>query len=191
MKAHEIGAQLPVPRTKFREPIQVLMGIINIVQSTCTYIHIQCIQQTLLSKVTDGYSYIHSYTDGGGWHASCWPAHQEQFGVQYFAQGHFDVQTRGNWTSDLLITRCWLYPRAAAAYFVMITESKKKCVYCQFNRPNFKVNFLRSPALRVNNVIQSSDSLMQRIYLCFFPPRVEFKIAADSLQLWDLKFRND
>ena len=36
-----------------------------------------------------------SYTDGGGCHARCQPARQEQFGVQYPAQGHFNVQTRG------------------------------------------------------------------------------------------------
>ena len=34
-------------------------------------------------------------------------AHQEQFGVQYFAQGHFDIQLGGTGirTSDLPITR--------------------------------------------------------------------------------------
>ena len=36
-------------------------------------------------------SYISSHTDGGGCHAR--PAHQGQFGVQYLAQGHFDMQT--------------------------------------------------------------------------------------------------
>ena len=49
----------------------------------------------LLSKATYSNSYIHSYTDGGGCHAKCWPAHQEQFGVKYFAQGHFDMQISG------------------------------------------------------------------------------------------------
>ena len=49
----------------------------------------------------------HSYTDGGGCHARCRPAHQEQFGVQYLAQGHQ--------TSDFLMTRHWLYQRAEAA----------------------------------------------------------------------------
>ena len=39
-------------------------------------------------------SYIHSYTDGVGCHARCQPAHQEHFGVQYRAQGHFNMQTR-------------------------------------------------------------------------------------------------
>ena len=34
----------------------------------------------------------HSYTDGRGCHARCLPAHQEQFGVQYLAQGHFEMQ---------------------------------------------------------------------------------------------------
>ena len=38
---------------------------------------------------------IHPYTDGGGCHAGCRPAHQEQFGVQFLAQRHFDMQTRG------------------------------------------------------------------------------------------------
>ena len=31
---------------------------------------------------------IITYTDGGGCHARCQPAHQEQFGVQYLAQAH-------------------------------------------------------------------------------------------------------
>ena len=39
--------------------------------------------------------FINTYTDGGGCHARCQPARQEQFGVQYLAQGHFDMQTRG------------------------------------------------------------------------------------------------
>ena len=43
-----------------------------------------------LSKVT----YSKSYTDGGSCHTRCRPAHQEQFGVQYLAQGHFNMQTR-------------------------------------------------------------------------------------------------
>ena len=36
-----------------------------------------------------------SYPDAGGCHARCRPAHQEQFGVQCLAQGHFDMQTMG------------------------------------------------------------------------------------------------
>ena len=43
-------------------------------------------------------SFIHTYTDGGGCHARCQPAHQEHTGVQHLAQGHFDM---GNRTSDL------------------------------------------------------------------------------------------
>ena len=46
--------------------------------------YIQDIYQTLLSKATYSNSYIHSYTH----------THQEQFGVQHLAQGHFDMQTR-------------------------------------------------------------------------------------------------
>ena len=53
------------------------------------------IHQMLLSKVTYSISYIHSCIDGGGCHARCWPAHQEQFWVQYLAQGHFNMQTMG------------------------------------------------------------------------------------------------
>ena len=34
----------------------------------------------------------HSHTDGRGCHARRQPAHQEQFGVQYLAQGHLDMQ---------------------------------------------------------------------------------------------------
>ena len=59
------------------------------------YIYIYGIQWTLLSKETCSNSYIHSYTDGGGCHARCRPAHQEQFGVQYLAHGHFNMKTRG------------------------------------------------------------------------------------------------
>ena len=40
-------------------------------------------------------TYSNSYTDGGGFHTRCRPAHQEQFGVQYLAQGHFGMQ--GEW----------------------------------------------------------------------------------------------
>ena len=43
----------------------------------------------LLSKAT----YTYSSTDDGGCPARCWPARQEQFGVQYLVQGHFDTQT--------------------------------------------------------------------------------------------------
>ena len=43
------------------------------------------------------------FTDGSGSHARCRPAHQEQFGVQCLAQGHFNKQTRGNRTSDPMI----------------------------------------------------------------------------------------
>lgn len=41
------------------------------------------------------FSHIHLYADGGGGHVRCQPAHEEQFGVQYYAQGHPDMQTRG------------------------------------------------------------------------------------------------
>ena len=34
------------------------------------------------------HSVNHSHTDGGGYHARCQPAHREQFGVQFLAQGH-------------------------------------------------------------------------------------------------------
>lgn len=39
--------------------------------------------QTLLSKVTNSLLYIHSYTDGGGCHERCRPAHQEQGGLGF------------------------------------------------------------------------------------------------------------
>ena len=38
---------------------------------------------------------LHSYTDGGGCRAMCRPEHQRQFWVQYLAQGHFNIPTRG------------------------------------------------------------------------------------------------
>ena len=38
---------------------------------------------------------IHLYADGCGCNARHQPGHQEQFGVQYLAQGHFDMQTGG------------------------------------------------------------------------------------------------
>ena len=44
---------------------------------------------------TDLHFFIRSYTDGVGCHARCRPANPEQFGAQYLAQGHFDMQTRG------------------------------------------------------------------------------------------------
>ena len=65
---------------------------------------------------------IHAYTDGGGCHARCRPAHQEQFGVQYLAQGHFNMQTRGIWTSDLPVTTHWLYPWAIAVQMETMTR---------------------------------------------------------------------
>ena len=41
------------------------------------------------SDVTYSNSCIDLYTDGGsGCHAGCRPAHQEELGVQYLAQGH-------------------------------------------------------------------------------------------------------
>ena len=62
------------------------------------------VYQTLLPKVTYSNSYIHSYTDGAGRHATWRPAHQEQFGVQDLAQGNFDMKLGGAGirTSDLL-----------------------------------------------------------------------------------------
>ena len=38
---------------------------------------------------------IHTYIDGSCGQARCQPALQEQFGVQYLAQGHFHMQTLG------------------------------------------------------------------------------------------------
>ena len=49
---------------------------------------------------------IHSHTDGGGCHARCRPARQEQFRVQCCPRTHADQVNR---TSNLPITRCWLY----------------------------------------------------------------------------------
>ena len=40
-------------------------------------------------------TYTNPYTVGGGCHARCWLAHHEQFGFQYLAQRHFNMQTRG------------------------------------------------------------------------------------------------
>ena len=53
------------------------------------YLHLHNL--TVVSKAT----YSNSHTDSSGCHARCWPAHQEQSEVQYLAQGHFNVQTRG------------------------------------------------------------------------------------------------
>ena len=62
-------------------------------------------------KVT-GSTFIHSHTDGGGWHAKCRPAHQKLvWGSVSFPTTH---AAQGNQTSDLPITGRWLY-RAAAA----------------------------------------------------------------------------
>ena len=46
--------------------------------------------------------YTHSYTDGGGCHARCRPAHQEQFGVQYLAQGQLVKPRKWRKPADLL-----------------------------------------------------------------------------------------
>ena len=46
----------------------------------------------LVDAFVPGNSYIHSDSDFGCYHARCQPAQQEQFGVQYLAQGHFDMQ---------------------------------------------------------------------------------------------------
>lgn len=52
---------------------------------------------------------IHPYsnTDGRGFHARCQLAPQEQLGVQYLAQGHFDSLSggAGDQTSNLPITK--------------------------------------------------------------------------------------
>ena len=53
------------------------------------------VQVRLPSSTLQLFRHKNSYTDGGGCHARCQPAHQEQFGVQYLAEGHFDMHTRG------------------------------------------------------------------------------------------------
>ena len=60
------------------------------------------IKQTLLSKATYSNSYIHSYIDGGGCHARCPPAHQEQFGGSVSCLRTLGHADQGNRTSDLL-----------------------------------------------------------------------------------------
>lgn len=40
---------------------------------------------------------MHTYTDGGGCHTRCWPAHQGQRGVQYLAKRHFDLPITRRW----------------------------------------------------------------------------------------------
>ena len=54
----------------------------------CTYIFVEGI---LADRFVQSDIFSHSYTDGSGCHARCWPAHLEEFGVQYLAQGHFDM----------------------------------------------------------------------------------------------------
>ena len=56
----------------------------------------------------------YSHTDDGGRHARQPTAHQEQFGVQYLAQGDFDMQLvgAGIQTGDLPITRRPALPTA-------------------------------------------------------------------------------
>ena len=55
------------------------------------------------------YSHQHSYSDGDGCHARCWPAHQEQFGVPVSCPRALWHADQGNWTHDLPITTRWLY----------------------------------------------------------------------------------
>lgn len=57
------------------------------------------------------YNVCHTLTGGGGNHARCQPAHQEQLGVQCLAQVHFDTLSggTGNWTRNLPVTRRLLY----------------------------------------------------------------------------------
>ena len=54
-----------------------------------------------LSKATYSNSYIHSYSDCGGCHARCWPAHQEQVGVSASCTRTLWHADQGNWTHDL------------------------------------------------------------------------------------------
>ena len=56
------------------------------------YITSRVFSGCFLSKATYSNSYIHSSTDA----VTAMQAHEEQFGVQSLAQGHFDMQTRGN-----------------------------------------------------------------------------------------------
>ena len=58
-----------------------------------------------MSKGTWSNSYIHS-ADGGGCHARCRPAHQE-WGAVSCPRPLWHADQR-NWTSNLLIKRCWL-----------------------------------------------------------------------------------
>lgn len=41
------------------------------------------------------HSHTHSYSNGGGCHAECQPAHQEQLEVKCLAQGHIGMWTGG------------------------------------------------------------------------------------------------
>ena len=61
--------------------------------------------------VTLTHSKTQSYTGGRGCHASCQPAHQEQLGFHYLAQGYLDMQPgqSGDLTTDLTISG-WLVP---------------------------------------------------------------------------------
>ena len=56
------------------------------------------------------FTHTQSYTDGSGCHARCRPAHHDQFGVQYHAEGYFNMQIQIqhdtlNQTCFLLITK--------------------------------------------------------------------------------------
>ena len=64
----------------------------------------------LLSKTTCSNSHIHSYIDAAGCHARCRPAHQEQLWGSVSCPRTLRHADQGNGTSDLLITRRWLYP---------------------------------------------------------------------------------
>ena len=59
-------------------------------------------------------TFIHTPTAVAA-NARCRQAHQEQLGVQYLYQGHFQHADQRNWTSNPPITRRWFYPWAITA----------------------------------------------------------------------------
>lgn len=87
---------------------------------------------SLLMAQSSLHSPVHtySYNDGSGCHARWWPAHQEQFGAQYLAQGTLmaDQAVLGGYS----MTR---YPSwATAAPLKIIWKSTN----CSFNLRTFE-----------------------------------------------------
>ena len=90
---------------------------------------------TILTKVIYSNSYVHSYTDGGGCHARCRPAHPKQFGVQYLAQGHFHMQRDADSTLSHSCPFCKLLKRILERDKSGFFQSHSQVIKTQLSAP--------------------------------------------------------